>query len=74
MLDADGLTAFSENPSELFELIKQRAAPAILTPHAGEFNRLFPELDNAALQARARPPGGRDLGRGDRVQGPGARW
>jgi hydroxyethylthiazole kinase-like uncharacterized protein yjeF len=48
VLDADGLTAFSENPSELFELIKQRTAPVILTPHTGEFNRLFPELDNAA--------------------------
>jgi hydroxyethylthiazole kinase-like uncharacterized protein yjeF len=47
VLDADGLTAFSESPQDLFELIKQRTAPTILTPHEGEFNRLFPELDNA---------------------------
>jgi hydroxyethylthiazole kinase-like uncharacterized protein yjeF len=47
VLDADGLTAFSEAPQELFTLIKQRAAPTILTPHEGEFSRLFPELGNA---------------------------
>lgn len=48
VIDADGLTAFSESPQDLFALIKQRAAPTILTPHQGEFDRLFPELDNAA--------------------------
>lgn len=48
VLDADGLNAFSESPQDLFALIRQRAAPTILTPHQGEFDRLFPELDNAA--------------------------
>ena len=48
VIDADGLTAFSESPQDLFALIKQRSAPTILTPHRGEFDRLFPELDNAA--------------------------
>jgi ADP-dependent NAD(P)H-hydrate dehydratase / NAD(P)H-hydrate epimerase len=48
VLDADGLTAFAENPADLFELIKNRNGPTILTPHHGEFGRLFPELDNAA--------------------------
>jgi ADP-dependent NAD(P)H-hydrate dehydratase / NAD(P)H-hydrate epimerase len=47
VLDADGLSAFSESPQDLFQLIKQRSSPSILTPHEGEFNRLFPELDNA---------------------------
>ena len=36
-----------DNPQELFGLIQQRTAPTILTPHKGEFDRLFPELDNA---------------------------
>jgi hydroxyethylthiazole kinase-like uncharacterized protein yjeF len=48
VLDADGLTAFAESPADLFELIKNRNGPTILTPHHGEFGRLFPELDNAA--------------------------
>ena len=47
VLDADGLTAFTESPQELFGLIKNRPAPTILTPHAGEFDRIFPELGNA---------------------------
>ena len=47
VIDAEGLTAFEDNPQELFGLIQQRSSPAILTPHKGEFDRLFPELGNA---------------------------
>jgi hydroxyethylthiazole kinase-like uncharacterized protein yjeF len=47
IIDAEGLTAFEAQPQELFALIQQRSAPTILTPHKGEFDRLFPELGNA---------------------------
>jgi ADP-dependent NAD(P)H-hydrate dehydratase / NAD(P)H-hydrate epimerase len=47
VIDAEGLTAFEANPQELFGLIQSRTAPTILTPHKGEFDAIFPELDNA---------------------------
>ncbi len=46
VLDAEGITAFSEAPAELFDQIKTRLpALTIMTPHEGEFKRVFPELD-----------------------------
>lgn len=47
VIDAEGLTAFADNPQELFALIQQRSSPTILTPHKGEFDAIFPELGNA---------------------------
>ena len=45
VLDAEGLTAFSEAPGELFDQIKNRLpALTIITPHEGEFARVFPDL------------------------------
>ncbi len=51
VLDADGITAFSDAPSELFEAARKPGqSRLILTPHAGEFARLFPDLaDNGQL-------------------------
>lgn len=41
LLDADALTAFEGDPQLLFNLLHEAA---VLTPHAGEFSRLFPDL------------------------------
>ncbi len=43
VLDADGITAFRDHSQQLFDLFAIDA-PRILTPHEGEFGRLFPEI------------------------------
>ncbi|MGE3989185.1 NAD(P)H-hydrate dehydratase [Pseudorhodoplanes sp.] len=46
VLDADALTSFVENPKELFTILTNHSlSTAILTPHEGEFIRLFRSLD-----------------------------
>lgn len=41
VLDADALTIFRKKPNELFKIIKAAKGKIILTPHEGEFKRLF---------------------------------
>ena len=44
VLDADGITAFTEISQRLFSSIERSTTQIILTPHEGEFKKLFPEI------------------------------
>lgn len=57
VLDADALTALESHQKEIFELIKASSVNVILTPHEGEFHRVFPDIAEKAEIARIEKAG-----------------
>ncbi len=51
VVDADGLTVFENRPGDLFDGLDR---DDVLTPHEGEFKRLFPDLLDLGREAAAR--------------------
>lgn len=53
VLDADALSAYCDDPSALFAMLHKNC---VLTPHAGEFRRLFPDISDRLAAAPVTGP------------------
>jgi len=53
VLDADALSAFADDPDALFMMLHENC---ILTPHGGEFARLFPDISEKLNEVPTKGP------------------
>lgn len=53
LLDADALNCFKSDPETIFNAIKKTSGNVVMTPHAGEFSRLFAGVDLKAGKVEA---------------------
>ncbi|MGI3899989.1 MAG: NAD(P)H-hydrate dehydratase [Janthinobacterium lividum] len=73
VLDADALTLFAGRPGELAALIAARPGPVVVTPHEGEFAKLFhgiSEVLEAPSKVQRASAGARRLGAVLLLKGP----
>lgn len=53
LLDADALNCFNSDPETIFNAIKKTNGNVVMTPHAGEFGRLFQNVELSAGKVEA---------------------